>query len=46
MAAVPFVAHSGFLVAGCTGSGKSTWMKQLLISANDMFDVPPSRTMY
>jgi len=46
MAAVPFVAHSGFLVAGCTGSGKSTWMKTLLTKANDMFDEPPRRTMY
>ena len=46
MAAVPFVAHSGYLVAGCTGSGKSTWMKKLLTHANDMFDEPPMRAMY
>lgn len=46
MAAVPLVAHSGYLVAGCTGSGKSTWMKRLLTHVNDMFDETPSRTMY
>ena len=46
MTAIPFVAHSGFFLAGTTKAGKTTWLKKLLMHANQMFDKPPQRVLY
>ena len=46
MAAVPFVARSGYLCAGCTGSGKSTWLKKLLMHIDTMFEEQPTGILY
>ena len=46
MCTIPFSMPSNFLVVGRSRSGKSEFIKKMIIEAKNMFDPPPSRILY
>lgn len=42
----PFIGPSTFSISGTTGSGKTTWLFNLLKEAEVMFTMPPSKILY
>ena len=43
---LPFLSNSNFLLAGMSGSGKTTWLTKLITNKDIMFDIPPKKILY
>ena len=46
MSLIPFKPCSTFCIVGCTGSGKTYWVRSLLQNLQDMFETAPVSVMY
>ena len=46
MALVKFQSPSIWIMSGMTGSGKTTWLYNLLKSKDAMFEEPPKKIIY
>ena len=43
---LPFHSPTSILISGCTSSGKSKFLKELLLHKNKMFSTPPHKVIY